>query len=99
MDSDYLLIDNAEAKEFQFSIGESIAKIEYIKAKEKIYLTHTEVPRDYEGKGIGSELIKQALEYIKVRDLTLIPLCPFVAMYIKRHPEWKTLVLKGINIA
>lgn len=99
MDSDYLLIDNVEAKEFQFRIGESIARIEYIKAKEKIYLTHTEVPRDYEGKGVGSELIKQALENIKARDLTLVPLCPFVAMYIKRHPEWKTLVLKGINIA
>nr|WP_298925180.1 GNAT family N-acetyltransferase [uncultured Allomuricauda sp.] len=99
MDSDYLLIDNIEAKEFQFRIGESIARIEYIKAKEKIYLTHTEVPRDYEGKGVGSELIKQALENIKARDLTLVPLCPFVAMYIKRHPEWKTLVLKGINIA
>ncbi|WP_396589535.1 GNAT family N-acetyltransferase [Allomuricauda sp. R78024] len=99
MDSDYLLIDNVEAKEFQFRIGESNARIEYIKAKEKIYLTHTEVPRDYEGKGVGSELIKQALEYIKARDLTLVPLCPFVAMYIKRHPEWKTLVLKGINIA
>lgn len=99
MDSDYLLIDNIEAKEFQFRIGESIARIEYIKAKERIYLTHTEVPRDYEGKGVGSELIKQALKNIKARDLTLVPLCPFVAMYIKRHPEWKTLVLKGINIA
>lgn len=98
MNSEYLLIDNVEAKEFQFRIGESIARIEYIKAKEKIYLTHTEVPKDYEGKGVGSELIKQALENIKAHDLTLVPLCPFVAMYIKRHPEWKTLVLKGINI-
>ncbi|MEM7486749.1 MAG: GNAT family N-acetyltransferase [Bacteroidota bacterium] len=99
MDTKYQLIDNEEAKQFQFKIDDAMAKIEYIKAKEKIYLTHTEVPRNYEGKGVGSELIKQTLEHIKAKDLTLVPLCPFVAMYIKRHPEWKTLVLKGINIA
>jgi len=43
--------------------------------------------------------VKQVLEDIKEKELTLVPLCPFVAMYIKRNPEWKELVLKGINIA
>lgn len=99
MEPQHKLLDNVTAKQFQFTLDGSIARIEYIKAKEKIYLTHTEVPKGFEGKGIGSELIRQALEYIKTNDLTLIPLCPFVAMYIKRHPEWKELVLKGINIA
>nr|WP_288981584.1 N-acetyltransferase [uncultured Allomuricauda sp.] len=42
--------------------------------------------------------MKQSLEHIKKEDWTLIPLCPFVAKYLKEHPEWKTLVLKGINI-
>ncbi|AWX43143.1 hypothetical protein HME9304_00130 [Flagellimonas maritima] len=99
MESQYQLVNNEEAKQFQFKLDESVAKIEYIKAKEKIYLTHTEVPKGFEGKGVGTELIKQSLEYIKKKDLTLVPLCPFVAMYIKRNPKWKSLVLKGINIA
>lgn len=99
MESQYQLVDNPAEKQFQFVLDGSIAKIEYIKAKEKIYLTHTEVPKGYEGKGIGTELIKQALEHIKAHNLTLVPLCPFVALYLKRHPEWKELVLKGINIA
>ena len=99
MENKHQLIDNAQAKQFQFNLENGIAKIEYIKAKEKIYLTHTEVPEAYEGKGIGSELIRQTLEHIKQQGWTLIPLCPFVAMYLKRHPEWKDLVLKGINIA
>ncbi|GLU44333.1 GNAT family N-acetyltransferase [Allomuricauda sp. NBRC 101325] len=94
----YQLINNKEAKQFQFLLEDAIAKIEYILAQDRIYLTHTEVPPSYEGKGIGSSLIKQTLEYIKEQDLTLVPLCPFVAMYIKRNPEWKALVLKGINI-
>ena len=51
------------------------------------------------GRGIGSLMILQALVDIKKRGLTLIPLCPFVAGYLKKHPHWKDLVLKGINIA
>lgn len=95
---DYKLIDNTEAKQYEYHIDGVIAKIEYIKAKDKIYLTHTEVPKELEGKGVASSLVKQVLEDVETKGLTLIPMCPFVATYIKRHPDWKKLVLKGINI-
>ena len=98
MHSDYPLIDNSDAKQFEFNVDGQMARIEYIRAKEKIYLTHTEVPRSLEGKGVGSAIVLKALEWIKERELTLVPLCPFVALYLKRNPEWKSLVLKGINI-
>ncbi|MBK7410033.1 MAG: N-acetyltransferase [Saprospirales bacterium] len=94
----YELIDNTEAKQYEFHVGESVARIEYIKVQNKIYLTHTEVPAALEGKGIAGALVKAVLEEIDRQDLTLIPLCPFVAGYLSRHPEWKRLVLKGINI-
>ena len=93
------LINNTEAKRYEMHIEGLTPRIEYIMAKDKIYLTHTEVPKELEGKGIGSALVKKVLEDIEKKDLTLVPMCPFVAMYIKRHPEWKKLVLKGINIA
>ena len=96
---DYKLIDNTEGKQYEYHIDGALAKIEYIKAKDKIYLTHTEVPKELEGKGVASSLVKQVLEDIEIKELTLIPMCPFVAAYIKRHPECKKLVLKGINIA
>ncbi|NAY91110.1 N-acetyltransferase [Muricauda sp. JGD-17] len=95
---EYELINNEEAKQYEFHIEGQVPKIEYIKAKDKIYLTHTEIPKGLEGKGIGSALVKQALDDVREKDLTLVPLCPFVALFIKRHPEYKTLVLKGINI-
>ena len=94
----YILIDNADAKRYEFEMEGKRPIIEYIKAKEKIYLTHTEVPDSMAGKGVGKALVGQVLEDIKEKGLTLIPLCPFVALYIKRNPEWKELVLKGINI-
>lgn len=93
------LIDNKEAKQYEMQVEDSIVRIEYIRALNKIYLTHTEVPQSLEGKGLGSLIVKKALEDIDKRELTLIPMCPFVAGYIKKHPEWKKLVLRGINIA
>ena len=64
----------------------------------EIYLTHTEVPRELEGKGIGSQLVEKTLQDIERQGLRLVPLCPFVAAYIKKHPEWRRIVMKGINI-
>lgn len=95
----YALIENESLKQYEFHVGTHKPRIEYIKAQDKIYLTHTEVPAELEGKGIATNLVKSVLEDIKQKGLTLVPMCPFVAMYIKRHPEWKSLVLKGINIA
>ncbi len=69
----------------------------YVKTKDKIYLTHTEVSVELEGKGVGSKLVKAAQEDIEKRGMKPVPMCPFVAGYIKSHPEWRKLVLKGIN--
>lgn len=95
----YELKNNRLSKQYEFHIEGQIPRLEYIRTKDKIFLTHTEVPDKLEGQGIGSQLIAAVLEEIEKQDLTLVPLCPFVAGYIKENPEWKKLVLKGINIA
>lgn len=69
-----------------------MAIADYIHVKDKIIITHTIVPKELEGKGIGSLLIKQVLEDIKVRDLYVVPECEFVRAYIEKHPEWKSIV-------
>ena len=92
----YKLIDNVALHQYEFRIGDLIPRIEYIKT---IYLTHTEVPSALEGKGVGSSLVRLALEDIERQQLRLVPLCPFVAGYVQKHPEWKRLVMEGINIA
>lgn len=91
---DYQLIDNTEKNQYEFHVNGFIPKIQYRKTGNKIYLTHTEVPVELQGKGIGNLLIKEVLEDIKQKELKLVPICPFVAAYIKRHPEWSFLVLK-----
>lgn len=96
---DYELIDNTENHQYEFHIGKLVPKIEYIKSKNReIYLTHTEVPVQLEGKGVGSQLVEKVLKDIERQELRLVPLCPFVAGYIKKHPDWRRIVMKGINV-
>jgi predicted GNAT family acetyltransferase len=57
-----------------------------------IVMTHTEVEPAYEGQGVGSTLIRQALDDVRRRSLQLVPLCPFVAAFLERHPEYADLV-------
>lgn len=99
MIDDYELIDNEAKKQYEYHIDGQIARIEYIKTvNNEIFLTHTEVPEALEGRGIASSIIGKALADVERQGLRLVPLCPFVAGYIQRHPEWKRLVLRGINI-
>ena len=94
----YELKNNRIKKQYEFHIDGHIPHLEYIRAKEKIFLTHTEVPQELGGQGIGSQLVEAVLKEVERQNLTLVPLCPFVAGFIKENPDWKKLVLKGINI-
>ncbi|ULH14393.1 N-acetyltransferase [Deinococcus sp. KNUC1210] len=57
-----------------------------------VMFTHTEVPEALEGQGIGSKLVKAALEDVKAQGKMVIPMCPFVAGYISQHHEYLDLV-------
>lgn len=55
---------------------------------------HTFVPPEFRGKHIGQDLVKFALDFAKENDYKVIPTCPFVRLYIDKHPEYKELVKK-----
>lgn len=55
-------------------------------------LTHTEVAEDREGNGLGSQLVRFALDDIRSAGMTVNPQCPMVAAYIERHEEYADLV-------
>ena len=85
-------------KQFEADVEGKLAFISYIDAKGKVFLTHTEVPAGLEGKGVGSGLVKGVLEMVEEQGKVIFPLCPFVAAYIKRHPEWRRLLAPGVNV-
>ena len=93
------LVKNDDLKRFEMEVEDHTAFIEYILTKDNVmFLTHTEVPVSLEGKGVGGSIVSKMLQYIKDNGHTLAPLCPFVASYVRKHPEWKTLLAKGYNV-
>lgn len=72
--------------------GKRIGKAVYQEVGGAVMLTHTEVDESYEGEGLGSRLIKYALEDVRSQGKLVIPLCPFVAAYVRRHPEYLDLI-------
>lgn len=84
--------DNQEAGQFEAHIGDDVAVAEYTRVGDAIMFTHTEVPEKLEGRGIGSQLVYEALKSAKERGLSVIPMCSFVAGYIREHPEYLDLV-------
>lgn len=59
---------------------------------DRVVFTHTEVDKGWEGKGVGSALAKGALDDVRATGRQAIPVCPFIATYIRRHPEFLDLV-------
>ncbi|HMI06430.1 MAG TPA: GNAT family N-acetyltransferase [Flavobacterium sp.] len=93
------LFRNETKKRFELETEGHTAFIEYLIDKDQImYLTHTEVPKALEGKGVGKSIVEKTLNYLKDNDFKLAPLCPFVAAYLKRHPEWQSILAKGYKI-
>jgi predicted GNAT family acetyltransferase len=72
--------------------GEVRGFIQYRRGGGVVTLVHTDVDPKWEGHGVGSALVQGALDDIRVRGLKVRPLCPFVAAYIRRHPEYEEIV-------
>lgn len=69
--------------------GRLAGLVEYIPAKGLLAFVHTEVLPEREGQGIGSALAKASLEMVRKADLKFLPVCPFIAAYADRHPEFE----------
>ncbi|MEW5675454.1 GNAT family N-acetyltransferase [Flavobacterium enshiense] len=86
------LIKNEENHRFEITFEGHKAFIDYKERPGKITLIHTEVEPELEGKGAATAVIEKTLDYIEQNNFKLVPLCPLVFAYIKRHPEWKRIV-------
>ena len=87
------LQDNPSAHRFEALVdGQVAAYAEYNLLANGVLFTHTEVLPQHEGQGIGSQLARFALDDVRARGLHAIPVCQFIAGYIRRHPEYLDLV-------
>ncbi|MFI6036044.1 GNAT family N-acetyltransferase [Streptomyces sp. NPDC051315] len=69
--------------------GQLAGLVEYIPTKGLLAFVHTEVLPEREGQGIGSALAHASLEMVRRADLKFLPVCPFIASWADRHPEYE----------
>jgi predicted GNAT family acetyltransferase len=86
--------NNTEQQQFEVHADGEKAVLQYRFHEGLIWLMHTEVPKKLEGRGIASSLAKYGLEWAKENSIKAKVLCPFVSIYLKRHPEYNTIVVK-----
>jgi predicted GNAT family acetyltransferase len=90
------VIDNAGAKRYEIQVdSEPAGLLQYRLRPELIELVHTEIDEEFEGQGLGSRLISFALDDARDRKLAVLPFCPFVNDYIRRHSQYVDLVPEG----
>lgn len=91
------LYKNEEKKRFEIEIDGSFAFINYSEKGSQIALVHTEVDPALNGLGAASAVVEKTLNYIEQSGKMLLPFCPYVFAYIKKHPEWKRIVSKHFS--
>lgn len=93
MKQEYNFKNNKEEQQYQLSIDDYTAFIDYqVNADGDVFLTHTEVPSSLEGRGVGTRLVEETLEDIEKQGQHVVPLCDFVISYMRKHPEWNRII-------
>lgn len=86
------VLKNEASHRFELHVEGYTAFIDYKEKVDSIYLIHTESPKELAGRGVATALIEKTLAYLEKHQYRLVPLCPLVVAYIKRHKEWTRIV-------
>jgi uncharacterized protein len=87
-----VVVNNPSEHRYQLTVDGHIAATYYNIADGVITFVHTVVPPELGGKGIGSRLIKGALDQVRLDGLKVIPQCPFVKAFIEKHAAYQDLL-------
>lgn len=79
---------NAVLNRYELETEHGLAFAVYRDEGNRRVFTHTEVPPADEGKGVGSRLVREALDHTRRQGLAISPACSFVAAFVRRHPEY-----------
>lgn len=79
---------NVAQQRYELPVDHGLAIAVYRQQGDARVFTHTEVPPEDEGKGIGARVVKAALEDTRKQGFRIVPACSFVVAYVRRHPEF-----------
>jgi len=83
---------NEAAARFEMLIDGLRAVLTYRRFPDGIVFLHAEVPPSLEGRGLAGKLTSFALDYARANHLRVVPRCPYVSSFIRKHAEYQDLV-------
>ena len=90
--NDVQISHDEQAKRFETTIEGQTGYISYQDKGDTLVYDHTIVPQALGGRGVGSALVKHALNYAREQNKKVVPQCSFVEAYINKHPEYQDLL-------
>ena len=91
--ADVRVIDQVDGMRYEGFVGDTLAGfVEYEDVDGERAVLHTQVLDAFEGEGIGSALARGVLDDLRARGIKVRPFCPFVAGWIRRHPDYLDVV-------
>ncbi|HZC99368.1 MAG TPA: GNAT family N-acetyltransferase [Actinomycetes bacterium] len=94
------VVNNPDQHRYEIHVDGTLAGIaQYRRQSGVVTFTHTEVDPAYEGQGLGSVLARCALDELRGSGEQIVPLCPFIAGYLRRHPQYLDLVVPERRVA
>ena len=88
------VVDNPQQHRFELRIGDGAMAAAYYRFRDdRIVLTHTEVPDQYAGQGIGTRLAAGVFDAIRASGRKAVLVCPFMRSFVEHHPEYADLVV------
>ncbi len=87
--------DNAALRRYELDVDGFTAFVRYRRTPGAIRFIHTEVPEGLAGKGVGSSLARHVLDAARAEALHVVPVCPFIAAWMKKHPEYDDLLVSA----
>jgi predicted GNAT family acetyltransferase len=83
---------NPVASRFEIETEDRLSVVDYVCGDGVITFTHTFVPPELRGRGLAELLVRAALDHARREQLRVVPACPYVARFIQRHAEYRSLV-------
>lgn len=90
----YIVHLDEKDQRFEVKLDDEVAYIDYRWYDGRLMLLYIYVPVPYRGKGISNVLIREALEYAKSKGVKINIYCPYIAKYVRTHPEYHDLLDK-----
>lgn len=88
---------NPAENRFETWIDGRLSKLDYLLNGDTIVMTHVGVHPEDRGQGVAAKLTEVALEYAREQSLRVIPMCSYVAAYIRRNPQYTSLTRQREN--